>query len=104
MPLIRYSPGDIAEADGGECPCGLALPTLGRIEGRSNNVVTLPSGRLFVGFSEIMSDFPKVARYQMIQTNWTPSWLKFLPGQIIPTTWGDILFKSYATRWVGTWV
>jgi len=48
MPLIRYATGDLAAWGGGasHCPCGRAFPTLERIEGRMDDVLVTPEGRL----------------------------------------------------------
>jgi phenylacetate-coenzyme A ligase PaaK-like adenylate-forming protein len=67
MPLIRYSPGDFASLDVQRCPCGLLLPGLARLEGRAQTLVALPNGRCFIGFARIMSEFPEVGRFQIVQ-------------------------------------
>ena len=43
MPLIRYENGDHAEV-GPPCPCGRGLPVITRILGRTQQMLTLPSG------------------------------------------------------------
>ena len=43
MPLIRYDVGDRAEV-GSPCACGRGLPVIKRILGRSQQILTLPSG------------------------------------------------------------
>ncbi|WP_152568670.1 AMP-binding protein, partial [Microvirga sp. BSC39] len=47
MPLIRYRTGDrgALAADAGVCACGRTLPRLGRVEGRSDDVLYTPDGR-----------------------------------------------------------
>jgi phenylacetate-CoA ligase len=45
MPLIRYSTGDLAVQDGIPCRCGRSFPTIRRIVGRMDDVVTTPDGR-----------------------------------------------------------
>lgn len=47
MPLIRYALGDTAESTGywARCPCGLGWPVIGRIEGRSEDLVRTRDGR-----------------------------------------------------------
>jgi phenylacetate-CoA ligase len=54
QPLIRYRVGDLvepwstgsgAESAGPACPCGRALPLLGRISGRAGDMLELPGGR-----------------------------------------------------------
>lgn len=44
MPLIRYAIGDYAIA-GEQCDCGMNLPTIKRIIGRTRNLVTYPNGK-----------------------------------------------------------
>ncbi len=44
MPLIRYAPGDYAEA-GEPCDCGRGLPVITRIVGRSRDPAATPAGR-----------------------------------------------------------
>lgn len=44
MPLIRYEIGDYA-IQGTSCDCGITLPVLQRVIGRTRNLVTYPDGR-----------------------------------------------------------
>lgn len=80
MPLIRYSPGDVATFAQDPCPCGVTLPMLGQLEGRSQNVVPLPGGKYFSGFSEIMSHYPQIKRYQIVQTALDAFTVRVVPG------------------------
>jgi len=45
-PFIRYATGDLAAWSNAICPCGRALPLLDRIEGRSNDSIVTPDGRV----------------------------------------------------------
>lgn len=47
QPVIRYRVGDQAEPvqPATACPCGRALPLLGRISGRAGEMLVLPDGR-----------------------------------------------------------
>ena len=45
MPFIRFKLGDVATWADSECTCGRSWPLLKKIEGRSMQIVTLPSGR-----------------------------------------------------------
>lgn len=45
-PFIRYRTGDVGAFSSRKCACGRALPLLERIEGRSNDLVVTPDGRL----------------------------------------------------------
>lgn len=44
MPLIRYEIGDIAEWDE-PCDCGITLPVIKRLWGRTRHLITTPDGR-----------------------------------------------------------
>jgi phenylacetate-CoA ligase len=72
MPLFRYLIGDTAMAtDGSECPCALGWPTIGRIEGRSEDLVRTRDGRKIgmLGYATIRhQDVVKEA--QLIQRNY----------------------------------
>lgn len=50
MPLIRYKIGDVASYSERACSCGRGLPLLERIEGRVNNMVVTPEGKISSGF------------------------------------------------------
>lgn len=45
-PFIRYATGDLGALSDRECPCGRPLPLLESIEGRSNDSVVTPDGRV----------------------------------------------------------
>jgi phenylacetate-CoA ligase len=45
-PFIRYATGDIGVSSTRLCRCGKALPLLERIDGRSNDSIVAPDGRL----------------------------------------------------------
>ncbi len=42
--LLNYRLGDVVTLGRGACPCGRSLPTLARIEGRSDDLLLLPDG------------------------------------------------------------
>lgn len=46
MPLVRYRTGDTVIPDGEPCACGRVFPTVKRILGRQEKVITLPDGRM----------------------------------------------------------
>ena len=70
MPLIRYRTGDrLAQPPNWDhaCSCGRTLPTLGPIEGRTDDVVVTPDGRHLGRLDSIFkSDLP-VVEAQIIQ-------------------------------------
>ncbi len=68
MPLIRYRIGDRGSL-GGDCPCGRNLPVLKAIEGRRDDLIILPSGRVRSPscFCNIEEVFDGVRCYQLVQ-------------------------------------
>ncbi len=46
MPLIRYKVGDIGTPSGESCPCGRGLPLMKVLEGRFEDLIILPTGRI----------------------------------------------------------
>ncbi len=67
-PLIRYEIGDYAEV-GEACSCGRGLPVLNRINGRTRNMLTLPTGdRIWPSFPEDgMMPIAPIRQFQIIQ-------------------------------------
>lgn len=46
--LLNYKLGDVVTLGNAPCPCGRTLPTIERIEGRSDDLIVLPDGRLLL--------------------------------------------------------
>ncbi|MBU0528030.1 AMP-binding protein [Candidatus Micrarchaeota archaeon] len=67
MPFIRYKIGDLG-SHGKPCSCGRGLPVLKSLGGRSNDIITLPSGksRSAVSF-DIFYGIAGLLKYQVIQ-------------------------------------
>lgn len=75
MPLMRYLIGDRARW-GKACTCGRAAPVLERLDGRTDDVIILPSGRVRPGMSvHPMVSSSSIDSYQVIQE--TPERLVF---------------------------
>ena len=69
MPLIRYNIEDIAVPSNEKCTCGRGLPLMKNIEGRADDMVTAPSGKIFVpeNFAQMMRIVPGIGQYKVIQ-------------------------------------
>jgi len=69
MPMIRYLLGDIFAVSEERCPCGRGFPLVKAIEGRRDDVVTLPDGRILSSrdLSEPVYDIPGVKQFKVIQ-------------------------------------
>lgn len=84
MPLIRYRIGDLGILTDERCPCGRSWPLLKSIEGRSNDLVVLPSGR-------------KISWLYLIRCFYDPEFLKnpfcISQYQLVQERINQIIFK-----------
>jgi phenylacetate-CoA ligase len=73
-PFIRYATGDIGVATNRMCPCGRPLPLLERIEGRSNDLVVAPDGRLINALALVypLREVEGIEQYRICQKE--PDW------------------------------
>lgn len=69
MPLIRYRTRDFAwlPADAAPCACGRPFPAVAIIEGRKEDFVVTPEGRILQLFEEPMNEARGIAASQFIQ-------------------------------------
>lgn len=67
MPLIRYDIGDYAEISETPCPCGRASLTVERIDGRTEDFIYTPDGRLISGMNQVFEWAPGVKETQVVQ-------------------------------------
>jgi phenylacetate-CoA ligase len=68
MPLIRYRVGDRVVRGDGRCPCGSGQPLLGRVVGRADDLLRLPSGRRLSARSlSRLEEVPGVKEFQIVQ-------------------------------------
>jgi len=76
MPLIRYRIGDLGIPTDEKCPCGRSWQLIKSIEGRSNDYLTLPSGKILsflylmrlITHTEIFSrNIFNISQYQIVQ-------------------------------------
>ncbi len=73
MPLIRYDIGDFARV-GAACPCGRGLPVIQEVMGRTQQLLTLPSGEtrltlLSAKNIRALLDLAPITQYQFVQKN-----------------------------------
>lgn len=69
MPLIRYRVGDRGQSptDAGPCPCGRGLPTMGPVDGRRDDVLITPDGRLVGRLDPVFKGTNAIREAQIIQ-------------------------------------
>jgi phenylacetate-CoA ligase len=70
MPLIRYNVGDIGVPIKEKCSCGVTLPLMQSIEGRSDDLLITTDGRLIsplIFFPYPFENFEGIKQYRIIQ-------------------------------------
>jgi phenylacetate-CoA ligase len=67
--LLNYRLGDVASFTEGSCPCGRTLRRLADVEGRLEDMLPLPDGRLLHprGVWGVLKRHPEVIQYQLVQ-------------------------------------
>ena len=81
MPMLRYQVEDIGRTKILRCSCGRGLPTMDMVEGRVQDMISLPSGRFLPGefFPHLFKDYP-VERFQVIQESMEQLEIKLIPA------------------------
>lgn len=79
--LIRYRLGDRGRVpqDAGPCPCGRSLPTMGPIEGRTQDMVLTPDGRQAMRMECVFYGLP-VRQSQIVQERLDVLRVRLAPG------------------------
>lgn len=70
MPLIRYRQGDIGTPLEEQCPCGKTLPMMKAIEGRADDFLVSPDGKVIsptIFFPYPFRDFTKIRQFKVLQ-------------------------------------
>ncbi len=101
MPLVRYEIGDYAEV-GEPCHCGLKLPTLNRVLGRSRNMFVLPNGQRRWPALEVdpLASFKgqlPIRQFQAIQHDVRDIEIKLVVDRPLVTTEEDAIRRMMAT-------
>ncbi len=100
MPLIRYRVGDTAAlaAAGSSCSCGRTLPILRSVEGRSDDVLVTPDGRLVGRLDTVFkSDLP-IREAQIIQETRSRVRVLYIPAAGYDARTGSSLAESLRAR------
>ena len=84
MPLIRYTPGDVAIVGTEPCSCGRNLPVLDKIVGRTSDLINLPNGRTLNGIAIPFADWAdKIEKFQLWHTKPDEVVLKIIPKDVL---------------------
>jgi phenylacetate-CoA ligase len=67
MPLIRYDLGDFARVSDEPCRCGRSSPSVLSVEGRAEDFIQAPDGRLVTGLNQVLEWVPELIEAQVRQ-------------------------------------
>jgi len=69
MPLIRYKTGDVAIFTNKQCSCGRGLVLMGSVEGRANDFITTPRGKLVSPclLVSVLKTITGITQYRIVQ-------------------------------------
>lgn len=86
MPLFRYRLGDSIESTGfaTDCPCGLSWPTIGSVDGRSEDLIVTRDGRR-IGYLcfHATKNLRGVAESQLVQVDFE----RFIFNIVLSSSW-----------------
>jgi phenylacetate-CoA ligase len=98
MPLVRYATGDLAIQDGVPCPCGRPFPTIQRILGRMDDVVTTPDGRQIGRLDPIFKAAATMVESRIVQDAPDHVRLEIVTTGELPANERDDLLRELAAR------
>ena len=69
MPFVRFLNGDLLNLVSDPCPCGRGFPLIGRVQGRTADILSFPNGKNLTGpgVTLIFKELP-VEAWQAVQT------------------------------------
>jgi phenylacetate-CoA ligase len=67
MPFIRYDLGDFARVSDRRCGCGRSSPSVESVDGRAEDFIQTPDGRLVTGLNQVLEWVPDVTEAQVRQ-------------------------------------
>ncbi len=85
QPFIRYEISDVVTMSPEPCPCGVPLPLILKVEGRTDEVVWIQAGERYQQvhpyvFVDCLDEYPAVGWYQIIQTERNRFLLRAVPA------------------------
>jgi phenylacetate-CoA ligase len=80
MPFIRYEVGDYGTPATGACPCGRQSESWARIDGRTEDYIRTPDGRMVVGLNQVMEYAEGAREIQIYQERPTEIEVRVVAG------------------------
>jgi phenylacetate-CoA ligase len=82
MPIIRYELGDVCIPSEESCSCGISLPLIGIVQGRIDDLVYTPSGKVVSpnSITNTMEAVEGIKEFRVIQKNKEELLIQIVPG------------------------
>ncbi len=99
-PFLRYATGDVGVLSTRRCPCGRPLPLFDAIEGRTNDAVVAPDGRVMHGQSLIglLMEIPGIEEFRIFQRRADCFHVQLVCSQQYRRASEDAIRKSWSVR------
>lgn len=101
MPFIRYDTGDYGRIAKGPCPCGRQSPSLISIDGRTEEFIRTPDGRMVTGMNQVFEWAPGVQEVQIVQIALDRIQVKTAPGQNFNKTRDHMILETELRKRIG---
>lgn len=98
MPLIRYKVGDFGTLGNEFCPCGRGLPLMKVLDGRSEDFIILPSGRIISPIVTLryFENIEGISEYMIIQEKKD----SFILRLVLKEGYNDEIFPQLRDRFI----
>jgi phenylacetate-CoA ligase len=89
MPIIRYHLGDLCTPLARSCPCGSSFPLIGPPQGRSWDMITLPSGKLVspLALHVFLRSAEGIDQFRVIQESRDQLVVRLAAKKDLPAAW-----------------
>ena len=100
MPFIRYEVGDYGHRSSEQCSCGRYSICFDSIDGRTDDYIRTPDGRMVIGLSLVIKGAPGVKEMQIVQEKYDEIQLLIVPGKTYSNN-DELLLKRELRRRIG---
>jgi phenylacetate-CoA ligase len=83
MPIIRYELGDICSFSDNICPCGREIPLMAIIEGRIDDLIHTPSGKILSpnSITNTMEAIAGISQFRVVQEKESQLYVQLVQGK-----------------------
>jgi phenylacetate-CoA ligase len=98
MPLIRYDLGDFARVSDEPCGCGRGSPSVVSVEGRAEDFIQAPDGRLVTGLNQVLEWVPDLIEAQVRQEEPNAICVLLVTREPVSESQRTVLFRELRKR------